>query len=134
MGDVMTQQNEIPSLDLARQGQLANPDGHGCVRGTCGDTVEIYVQLRGDRVERASFVCDGCAYTAACASTAASLLEGKSLAEARRSVSPAAIATVIGGLPRDHEHCAALATYSAHEALDEATIAARDPWRKLYRR
>ena len=113
---------------------MEHPDGHGVVEGACGDTVEIFIRVSAGRVERASFVCDGCAYTAACASTAASLLEGKGLAEARRAVSPRAIATIIGELPRKHEHCAALATYSAHEAVDDAASMDREPWRKLYRR
>ena len=109
---------------------MTHPDGHGCVEGTCGDTVEIFVKVSDDRVLQASFVCDGCAFTSACASTAATLIEGKSLAEARRAVSPAAIVGLIGPLPQDHEHCAALATHSAHEALDDAQRDASEPLRR----
>jgi len=113
---------------------MENPDGHGYVKGSCGDSVEIFVKLGDGRVERSSYFCHGCRFTMACASAAASLIEGRTIAEARRSVSPAAIASVVGELPDDHEHCAALATYCVHEALDDAVRSEREPWRKAYRR
>lgn len=113
---------------------MENPDGHGYVQGSCGDSVEIFVKLSEGRVELSSYVCRGCAFTLACASAAASIIEGKAIADARRSVSPSAIAAIVGELPDDHEHCAALATYCVHEALDDALQVEREPWRKTYRR
>lgn len=115
-------------------GRMDNADGYGSVTGSCGDTIDIFVEVKANRVIRASFECRGCAFTVACASVASELIAGETLPHARRAVSPAAIVTALGGLPDDHLHCASLATHSVHEALDDAIQMAREPWRKAFRR
>ena len=114
-------------------GRMAHADGHGTVTGSCGDTIEMFVCVRGDRIVKSSFDCRGCAYTLACASVASEIIVGKTFGQARRDVSPDAIAATLGGLPEDHLHCASLATHSVHEALDDAMKTAREPWRKSFR-
>ncbi len=109
-------------------------DGHGKVTGSCGDTIEIFVKVDRGRVTWAHHRCTGCMYTAACAIVAARAIEDKTLAEARRAVRPELIDQALGGLPRDHLHCAALATHAVLEAIDDAIVVSREPWRKVYRR
>jgi nitrogen fixation protein NifU and related proteins len=115
-------------------GRMDHADGYGSVTGSCGDTIDIFVQVQANRVVRASFECRGCAFTVACASVASELIAGETLPHARRAVSPDAIIDALGGLPDDHLHCASLATHSVHEALDDAIQMAREPWRKAFRR
>ncbi len=134
LGDLMGKQTASPRTIPAAAPSLEDPDGRGRVTGTCGDTVEIFVKVQDGRVVQACSQIQGCVFTAACAAAASSLIEGKTLAEARRAASPDAIAAVVGELPDDHRHCAELATHSVHEALDSALLGEREPWRKAYRR
>jgi len=109
-------------------------DGHGKVTGSCGDTIEVFVKVDGGRITWAHQRCQGCLYTAACALVAVRAIERKGLAEARRAVRPEIIDEALGGLPESHQHCAALATHAVLEAIDDAIVTAREPWRKVYRR
>ena len=42
-------------------GKMENPDAHGRVRGTCGDTMEIFFKFENNRVKQGSYYTDGCA-------------------------------------------------------------------------
>ena len=121
-----------PNLRGRDTADMDDADGHGSVTGTCGDSVEIFVKVDAGRVTRASHRCQGCVFTVLCAAAAVSLIEGKTLAEARRAVRPKSILDAAGGLPDDHLHCATIATHSAHEALEQAMASEREPWRKAY--
>jgi len=45
-------------------GPIEHPDGHARFTGPCGDTMEIFLQVRGNRIVDAKFLTDGCATTA----------------------------------------------------------------------
>jgi len=49
-------------------GRMRNPDTQGLVHGWCGDTMEFYLRLEGERIGNATFVTDGCWPTVACGS------------------------------------------------------------------
>ncbi len=72
-------------IDMAsrtnRLGVLKNPDGYGKRVGDCGDTIELYLSVRGDRIQMVSFQIQGCLNTNACANTLAYLVEGRSVAD-----------------------------------------------------
>lgn len=59
-------------------GRMSEPDAHGIVKGWCGDTMEIYLRLNGDRIEEASFMTDGCGPTVACGSMLTKMVQGMS--------------------------------------------------------
>ena len=107
-------------LELAQNpknmGRLPEPDVKGLVHGWCGDTMEIYLQLEGDRIERASFATDGCGATLACGSAITSLVQGVSLEEAGE-IRPEQVITALGGLPAQSQHCAVLAVSTLQNAL-----------------
>ena len=42
-------------------GRMPDPDGMGRVTGECGDTMEIYLKFKDNRVADASYFTDGCA-------------------------------------------------------------------------
>lgn len=97
-------------------GRMPEPDARGTVQGWCGDTMEIYLRLDGERIEGASFVTDGCGPTVACGSKLASMVTGMPLEEAERII-PGDLINALDGLPEESVHCAELAVSTLQEAL-----------------
>ena len=63
-------------------GRMSQPDARGLVHGWCGDTMEIYLRLNGERIEEATFMTDGCGPSVACGSMLTRMATGMSLKEA----------------------------------------------------
>lgn len=97
-------------------GRMAEPDACGVVRGWCGDTMEIYLRLNGERIEEAAFMTDGCGPTVACGSTLTTMVQGLSLQEAG-GITPQDLLAALGGLPEESVHCAELAVNTLREAI-----------------
>jgi len=97
-------------------GRLAEPDAHATVRGWCGDTMEIYLRLDGEKIEEASFMTDGCGPTVACGSVLTTMVQGMSLEEAKR-IRPQRLIDALDGLPEESVHCAELAVTTLKEAI-----------------
>ncbi len=114
-------------------GEIADADGFGKVTGSCGDTMEIYLTVRGDRISDANFWTDGCGTSIASGSMATELAKGKSIAEAR-SITNNVILSSLGGLPEESEHCALLAADALREAIKDYVALKKEPWEKGYRR
>ncbi len=121
-------------VEPTRRGAMADADGHGSFETPCGDAMDLYVQVADGVVQRASFVSRGCAHTHACASAVAELMEGRTIAAARRAVAVERISALLGGLPADKLHCASEAMVAARGALEDAIRTGQEPWRKTYRR
>lgn len=98
-------------------GAMEDPEGYGRVTGTCGDTIEMFLQFESDRVKKASFQTDGCGSSTVCGSFAAELAHGKTPDEVTE-ITGEAILGVLGGLPEEDRHCAFLAAEALQEALD----------------
>jgi len=114
-------------------GEIPDADGFGTITGPCGDTMEISLRVRGDRVIDANFWTDGCGTSIASGSMTTELAKGKSLAEAR-SITKDVILSSLGGLPEESEHCALLAADTLREAIKDYIDLKREPWKKGYRR
>jgi nitrogen fixation NifU-like protein len=99
-------------------GVLPNPEGYGRVKGTCGDTMEIFLRFERDRVKEAAFQTDGCGSSTVCGSFAAELVHGRSSDEIAE-ITGEMILDVLGGLPKEDRHCAFLAAETLQEALDD---------------
>jgi nitrogen fixation NifU-like protein len=99
-------------------GVLPNPEGHGRVKGTCGDTMEIFLRFENDKVKEAAFQTDGCGSSTVCGSFAAELAHGRSPDEVAE-ITGEMILDVLGGLPEEDRHCAFLAAETLQEALDD---------------
>jgi nitrogen fixation NifU-like protein len=99
-------------------GVMDDPDGYGLVFGSCGDTMEVFLRLSGERIEKVAFVTDGCGPTVACGSMLTRMAQGKSLAEAA-AIEAADVITALDGLPAEHVHCATLAADTLHQAIAE---------------
>lgn len=113
------------ALDHARQprnhGPLREFNGHARITGPCGDTMEFWVDVRDGRVERVSFITDGCAPALASGSVATCLAEGKPLEDAAR-IGQKGILDALGGLPKEVEHCALLAADTLRAACEDSLV------------
>ncbi|MBU0692523.1 iron-sulfur cluster assembly scaffold protein [bacterium] len=93
---------------VRNHGSLNEYNGHAKITGECGDTMEYWLLIRDGKIEHVSFVTDGCGYSQACGSMAASMIEGVEVQEAA-TLEQQEILDLLPGLPPDHEHCARLA-------------------------
>ncbi len=81
----------------------------------CGDLLELYLSVQGDRVNRATFKSFGCAAALAAGSVLTELLKGLALDQVQ-GVRREAVAMALGGLPPMKMHCAVLAEQAAQSA------------------
>lgn len=100
-------------------GSLEKPDARGHVRGWCGDSMQIDLQLKGEIITEARFITDGCGATIACGVKLTQLVKNKTLEEAMR-ITAEDLIKELEGLPPDHAHCAELAVNTLHQAISEA--------------
>lgn len=116
-----------------RYGMLEKPDGYGERTGGCGDTIEIYLSLRGAQISMVTFQVQGCTNTVACANTVSYLMEGRSLSDAWE-LTPDNVASYLKTLPKDHYHCAELAVGAFYNALSDASRRSGENWKNAYPR
>jgi nitrogen fixation NifU-like protein len=102
-------------------GRLENPDGYARLRGSCGDTMEVFLRFEKDRVLESAFQTDGCGASSVCGSFAAEMALGKG-PEELLEITGVSILEKIGGLPKEEEHCAFLASETLQEALNDYMI------------
>lgn len=102
-------------------GSMDSPDGYARLTGSCGDTMQIFLRFDNGRVKDATFLTDGCGASAVCGSFAAELALGKS-PDQLLEITGDAILKILGGLPREDEHCAYLAGETLQEALNDYMI------------
>jgi nitrogen fixation NifU-like protein len=114
-------------------GSMPDAEGFAAVTGPCGDTMEIWLEVKNDRISNATFWTDGCGTTIAAGSMVTELAKGQSIAEAQR-ISQKDILDALGGLPDESLHCALLASNTLREAVRDYLILRREPWKKAYRR
>lgn len=114
--------------------KMENPDGYAQVRGSCGDTMEMFIKIRDQKIIQCTFQTDGCGTTIACGSTATELARNKSFTQALAQVSTEAILKKLGGLPEEDVHCAQLASDTLRRALADSLSQKKSPWKKHYRK
>ncbi len=97
-------------------GQMLDADARAMVTGPCQDTMAFFLRLDHGRIGVACFDTDGCAFTLACGSKLATMVQGQLLIEAA-SIEPKHLEAALGGLPADHQHCADLAVATLRRAI-----------------
>jgi nitrogen fixation NifU-like protein len=107
-------------------GRMPDASSVGRVTGTCGDTMEIYLQVKNDCVQKASFFTDGCGSSVACGSVAAELATGKGFDEAGL-IGGDTILEILNGLPYEEHHCAYLAAEALQVAIHEWLLQGSEP-------
>ena len=93
-------------------GETGNP--------TCGDIMKIYLDIEEvdgvEIIKDVKFQTFGCGAAVATSSMVTEMVKGKSLDEAE-SISNAAVAEALGGLPPVKMHCSNLAANALHDAI-----------------
>jgi nitrogen fixation NifU-like protein len=93
-----------------------DPDGHACLTGKCGETIEIFLRFNGERVKEAAYRTNGCLSSRVCAALIAQMAHGKTPDELL-DITAQSILGLLGDFPKSQEHCAFLAAESLQEAL-----------------
>ncbi|MDH3964280.1 MAG: iron-sulfur cluster assembly scaffold protein, partial [Deltaproteobacteria bacterium] len=99
-------------------GRMTDASSVGRITGTCGDTMEIYLRIRDEKIQETSFFTDGCGSSVACGSVAAELAIGKEFDEVGL-IGGDTILEVLKGLPEEEHHCAYLAAAALQIAIHE---------------
>ena len=99
-------------------GKMTDATAVGRITGTCGDSMEIYLRVENDHIQRASFFTNGCGAAVACGSMAVELATGKQIDDAL-CVGGDTILEALGGLPADESHCAYLSAETLMAAIHE---------------
>jgi len=120
-------------LNPRNLGEIPTPDGFGRVTGPCGDTMEIYLNVRDGRVMNASFWTDGCGSSIASGSMVTEMAKRMNIGEAQR-ISQHDVLAALGGLPEESEHCALLAANTLREAIKDYLAFKNEPWKRAYHR
>ncbi len=92
------------------------PDGHACLTGKCGETIEIFLNFEGERVREAAYRTNGCISSKVCAALTAQMAQGKTPDELLE-ITAEMILSQLGEFPKNEEHCAFLAAESLQAAL-----------------
>lgn len=103
------------ALNPRNYGRLSRYDGWARITGPCGDTMEFWIQVKEDRVERCTFITDGCGPSLASGSVATELAIGRAIVEVA-AIGRQDILSALGGLPTEVKHCALLAADTLRSA------------------
>jgi nitrogen fixation NifU-like protein len=113
--------------------RIENPDGYGKRTGVCGDTIEMFLMFKNDKIETASFHAQGCINTVACSNTVVTMAEGKTIEEAW-NITPEKVTDFLETLPSKETHCAELAVGAFYLALADLSDIINSSWKKLYKK
>lgn len=94
--------------DADAKGKMGNPAD--------GDTTEIYIKVRDDKIEDISFQTYGCAAAIATSSMLTEMAKGKTLEEAEK-ISRQDVADALGGLPPRKMECSNIAPDALKDAI-----------------
>ena len=101
----------------ANYGPMENPDGQAIKTGSCGDTMQVFIKVMGDRITEASFVTDGCGATIACGSMLTKMVIDRPVDEVM-TIRDTDLIGRLDGLPEENHHCARLAVGTLHGAVN----------------
>jgi len=93
-------------------------DTFGKIKGPCGDTMEITIRIENEIIKDACFWTDGCGASIACGNMLTNIIKGKTLVKAS-TITNTELLENLGGLPKEHTHCATLAVNTLHKAIED---------------
>jgi nitrogen fixation NifU-like protein len=97
-------------------GRMEHPDAHASRVGWCGEVMEMYLRVEGDRIAEATFWADGCVSTMACGDMLTTLVRGMTLENAMK-ITREELLSALDGLPYKSHHCAELSVETLREAV-----------------
>ena len=100
-------------------GEMPDADGTGRVGNpTCGDLMEVYIKVNGDKLEDVKFKTFRCGAALATSSMVTEMAKGLTLDEALK-ITKQDVADELGGLPPIKMHCSNLASDALHAAIKD---------------
>ena len=100
-------------------GEIADADGIGDVGNPmCGDIVRLFVKIKGDKIERATFKTFGCRAAIATSSILTEMIKGKTVPQALR-ITEKDMLNQLGDLPPLKRHCGKLAELALQAAIGD---------------
>ena len=117
------------AFSYERRERINKPDGYGTRTGDCGDTIEIFLTMKNDHIQRVFFDTDGCRNTIACCNTIAHYVEGKS-SDAAWEITPEDVIDFLETLPSENHHCAELAVGAFYLTLTNYQERRKNLWKK----
>jgi len=119
-------------MNPRNMGSMADANGFGRVIGPCGDTMEIWLNVKNGTVAKATFVTNGCGTSLASGSMVTELAKGRSIPQALK-ISQQDVLNALNGLPEESVHCALLAADTLREATEDYIAFKKEPWKRAYR-
>jgi len=100
-------------------GEILNPDGVGTVgNASCGDIMQMFIKVNGDKIIEAKFKPFGCGAAIATSSVLTERIKGATLDEAIK-ISDQTSKEVLSQLPAEKVPCFTLATDALKLAIEE---------------
>jgi nitrogen fixation NifU-like protein len=100
-------------------GEIVNPDGVGTVgNASCGDIMQMFIKMNGDRITEAKFKTFGCGAAIATSSILTERIKGTTLDEALK-ISEETSKEILSQLPKEKIPCFTLATDALKLAIEE---------------
>jgi nitrogen fixation NifU-like protein len=98
---------------------IEESDGQAVVRDpTCGDYIEVFIKVEGERIVDFKFLISGCPAAIATSSIATELAIGKTIQEAMVMTDNDVIVAA-GGIPPRKAHCSLLALRGLRQAIQD---------------
>ena len=112
---------------------LPDADGFARITGPCGDTMEMWLNVRNGIIKQATFQTDGCGTTVAAGSMITEMTKEKIVSDALQ-ITQQDVLDALGGLPEESVHCALLAANTLKQAIRDYLTNKNEPWKKAYRK
>ncbi len=101
-------------------GNLEKPDGSARVASSCGDWVQMMLNLDSDQnISAVKYLCFGCASALATSSLLSEMAIGMPASEALALTSEKLI-SALGGLPDEKTHCNVMSLSAFQQAVQDA--------------
>jgi nitrogen fixation NifU-like protein len=100
-------------------GEIPDPDGIGTVgNASCGDIMQMFIKVNGDRIIEAKFKTFGCGAAIATSSILTERIKGATL-DAAMKISEETSKEILAQLPKEKIPCFTLATDALKLAIEE---------------
>jgi nitrogen fixation protein NifU and related proteins len=111
-------------------GAIDSPDGYAEKPDECGRNIKMFLRVQHGKVEESRFTAHGCIFTVAACNAAAEMSRGRTIRECLK-INRSSISEHLGGLPRDHGHCALLAALLFQKALRSYIVKNKEQAKEL---
>ena len=97
-------------------GRMKDPDSAAIITGSCGDTMEIFLKVKENKITDILFMTDGCGSSIACGSMVTRMVKGKAINDVKK-ITNIDLIDALDGLPDENKHCAKLAVDTVQKGI-----------------